>query len=317
MYATNPHLSSPYSLQWNAALEQAIGQNQSLTLSYIASTGRQLYLPKQFLPYFLGNTNFSQNAYLTLTNNGASSSYNSFQVQFNRRLTRGMQALVSYTWSHSIDDATNKASVFEQLRSASDNDIRNNFELALTYEIPRSYQNVFISALLKHWSLDSRISARSALPIDLIGYNAIGGGSGLQITYHPNVIGGIPIYVHDDIVPSGRRINTAAFETAYDAAGNPIEGDSGRNSVRGYDAVEDNVAVQRDFPIHERLSLLFRIEAFNVLNQPIYGAVYNDIEEVGLFGTASGTLNNQLGVLNPLYQAGGPRSMQAALKLHF
>lgn len=317
VYATNPHLSSPYSLQWNAALEQALGQNQSLTLSYVASTGRQLYLPKQFLPYFLGNTNFSQNAYLTLTNNGASSSYNSLQVQFNRRLAHGLQALASYTWSHSIDDATNNASVFEQLRSASDNDIRNNFELALTYDVPGSYQNAFASALLKHWSLDSRISARSALPIDLIGYNAIGGGSGVQITYHPDVISGVPIYVHDDTVPSGRRINAVAFETAYDADGNPIEGNSGRNSVRGYDAVEANVAVQRDFPIHEHLGLLFRMEAFNVLNQPIYGAVYNDIEEVGLFGIASGTLNNQLGVLNPLYQTGGPRSMQAALKLHF
>ena len=316
VYAMNPHLSSPYSLQWNAAVEQGLGQNQTLTLSYVASIGRQLYLPKQYLPYYLGNTNFGPGAYLVLTNNGASSSYNALQVQFDRRLAQGLQALASYTWSHSIDDATSNASVYEQLRGPSDFDIRNNFELALTYDVPGSYQNPFAAAALKHWSFVTRISARSALPIDLIGYQAIGAGSGLQVTYHPNVVPGVPIYVHDNTVPSGRRINAAAFTEAV-TGGNPSEGNSGRNSVRGYDAVEANVAVQRDFPIHDRFGLLFRMEAFNVLNHPIYGAVYNNLSEGNLFGTTSETLNNQLGGLNSLYQTGGPRSMQAALKLHF
>ncbi len=316
VYAMNPHLSSPYSLQWNAAVEQGLGQNQTLTLNYVASVGRQLYLPKQYLPYYLGNTNFSPNAYLVLTNNGASSSYNALQVQFNRRLAQGLQALASYTWSHSIDDATNNASVYEQLRGPSDYDIRNNFELALTYDVPGSYQNAFAATALKHWSFVTRITARSALPIDLIGYESIGAGSALQVTYHPNVVPGVPVYVQDSTVPSGRRINAAAFTEAL-SGGQPVEGNSGRNSVRGYDAVEANVAVQRDFPIHERVGLLFRVEAFNVLNHPIYGAVYNQLSQGNLFGTTSGTLNNQLGDLNSLYQTGGPRSMQAALKLHF
>lgn len=316
VYAMNPHLASPYSLQWNAAIEQNLGQNQTLTLNYVASIGRQLYLPKQYLPYYLGNTSFGPSSYLVLTNNGASSSYNALQVQFNRHLSRGLQALASYTWSHSIDDATNNASVFEQLRGPSDYDIRSNFELALTYDVPGHYQNAFAAATLKHWSFVSRVTARSALPIDLIGFQTIGAGSGLQVTYHPNVVSGVPIYVQDDSVPSGRRINSAAFTEAL-SGGQPIEGNSGRNSVRGYDAVEANVALQRDFPIHERFGLQFRMEAFNVLNHPIYGAVYNNLSQGNLFGTTSGTLNNQLGGLNSLYQTGGPRSMQAALKLHF
>ncbi|WP_213804690.1 TonB-dependent receptor [Granulicella sp. dw_53] len=316
VYAPNPRLNSPYSLQWNAAVEQALGQNQTLTLSYVASLGRQLCLAKQYLPFYLGNTNFTPNAYLLLTNNGAASNYNAFQVQFNRRLSHGLQALASYTWSHSIDDATNNASVFTQLRSASDYDIRNNFQLAMTYDVPGSYGNPFAAAALKHWSFVTRVTARSALPIDLIGFQQIGAGSALQVTYHPNVVPGAPIYLHDPTVPSGRRINPGAFTTAT-SGGVPVEGNSGRNSVRGYDAVEANVAVQRDFPIHERFGLLFRMEAFNVLNHPIYGAVYNNLSQTGLFGTTSGTLNSQLGGLNSLYQTGGPRSMQAALKLHF
>jgi hypothetical protein len=59
------------------------------------------------------------------------------------------------------------------------------------------------------------------------------------------------------------------------------------------------------------------MEAFNVLNHPAYGTVYNDISQTGLLGTTSATLNNQLGGLNSLYQTAGPRSMQAAFKLHF
>jgi hypothetical protein len=114
----------------------------------VASIGRRVYLPKQYLPYYLGSTSFGPNSYLTLTNNGASSSYNALQIQFNRKLVQGLQALVSYTWSHSIDDATNNTSVFEQLRSAPSYDIRNNFQLALTYDVPDSYQNAFESAIL-------------------------------------------------------------------------------------------------------------------------------------------------------------------------
>lgn len=316
VYATNPHLSSPYSLQWNVAVEQGFGSNQTLTLTYVGSVGRQLYLPKQYLPYYLGNTNFSPSAYLVLTNNGASSGYNALQVAFNRRLTQGLQALASYTWSHSIDDATNNASVFTQLRGPSDYDIKNNFQLALTYDVPGSYQNAVAAAVLKHWSLVSRVTARSALPIDLIGYESIGAGSALQIDYHPDIVPGAPVYIQDSMVPSGRRINPDAFTTAY-SNGIPVEGNSGRNSVRAYDAVEADIAVQRDFPIHDRFGLLFRMEAFNALNHPIYGAVYNNLAQGSLFGTTSGTLNNQLGGLNSLYQTGGPRSMQAALKLHF
>jgi len=66
----------------------------------------------------------------------------------------------------------------------------------------------------------------------------------------------------------------------------------------------------------ERLHLQLRAEAFNVFNHPNFGAVYNQISDPR-FGLASSTLNGQLGGLNPLYQVGGPRSMQLALKLRF
>jgi hypothetical protein len=66
----------------------------------------------------------------------------------------------------------------------------------------------------------------------------------------------------------------------------------------------------------ERLKVQVRAEAFNVFNHPNFGTVNPNISQP-TFGQATGTLANSLGVLNSLYQVGGPRSMQFALKLVF
>ena len=77
-----------------------------------------------------------------------------------------------------------------------------------------------------------------------------------------------------------------------------------------------DLAVRRDFPIHEQLKLQFRAEAFNIFNHPNFGNIDSGVGSV-TFGQATATLAQSLGVLSPLYQIGGPRSMQFALKLAF
>lgn len=68
----------------------------------------------------------------------------------------------------------------------------------------------------------------------------------------------------------------------------------------------------------ERLRLQFRAEAFNILNRPNFGTVNSNLTaNASIFGLATGTLNNQLSGLNSLYQMGGPRSVQLALRLRF
>jgi len=82
-------------------------------------------------------------------------------------------------------------------------------------------------------------------------------------------------------------------------------------------------AVHRDFPIHENIKLQFRAEMFNVLNHPNFGQP--DGVLVGPnFGVSSQLLGQYLsgslvgsGAFSPLYQVGGPRSIQLALKLQF
>jgi hypothetical protein len=59
-----------------------------------------------------------------------------------------------------------------------------------------------------------------------------------------------------------------------------------------------------------------RAEAFNVLNHPNFGSVNTSLTS-STFGQATNMLGSQLGGLSALYQIGGPRSFQFALKLMF
>ena len=83
-----------------------------------------------------------------------------------------------------------------------------------------------------------------------------------------------------------------------------------------------DLAVRREFPIYERLKLQFRAEAFNVFNHPNFGTINPTYCSPSTgpgctFGQATATLANSLGGLSSLYQMGGPRSLQFALKLMF
>ena len=98
--------------------------------------------------------------------------------------------------------------------------------------------------------------------------------------------------------------------------GGTVLGLAPRNFARGFGAWQMDFAVRREFPIYENLKLQFRAEAFNIFNHPNFGIINTNIGQ-STFGQPTATLANSLGVLSPLYQMGGPRSMQFALKIVF
>jgi hypothetical protein len=107
VFAFDPNLKLPYTVEWNAALEQSFGAQQTLTLNYVASAGRRLLTQHFYEPQDLGNVNFSGGSGLYITTGAASSDYSALQVKFDRKLSHGLQFLASYTWAHAIDGATN------------------------------------------------------------------------------------------------------------------------------------------------------------------------------------------------------------------
>jgi hypothetical protein len=311
--AVDPNLVLPRVYEWNTSLEQGLGVNQALTVSYVGSSGHDLLATRFYNPATI-NPNFSLGNALYVTTNAAASNYNALQVQFQRHLSHGLQALASYTWAHSIDDLSgNVDNTTPLIRGNSDFDIRHTFSAALTYNVPDQYANRIAQAALAHWSLDGRIMARSALPVMVT--SGVFFASGIQeAAVIPNVNAGVPVYLYGSQYPGGRAVNLAAFSA-------PPAGQQGyepRNFVRGLNLWQTDLAIRREFPLHERLKLQFRAEAFNLFNRPNFGAIDNSTTDgPALFGKATGTLNSQLGGLNPLFQEGGPRSFQLALKLMF
>jgi hypothetical protein len=164
--------------------------------------------------------------------------------------------------------------------------------------------------------LDSRITARTGFPVTLFGNAFFDPATGKYLYQGLDVVPGQPLYLNGPQYPGGRSVDPAAFTPANSG----IVGDAPRNFVRGFGAWQIDIALRRDFPIHERLKLQFRAEAFNALNHPNFGTINSNYCAAGpgcTFGEATATLANSLGVLSPLYQMGGARSMQFALKLAF
>jgi len=301
-----------------------------LTVSYVGSHGARL-LELKSLNVQPFNSNFGN---IHFYQNGLTSDYNALQVQYQRRLSRGLQSLVSYSWSHAIDYGSYDAFLPYE-RGNSDFDVRHNFTSAFMYDLPNPLGGKFAHALLNHWGSDARFTARTGFPITLNGSQAFDPTTGQTYNSGLNIVPGQPLYIYGSQCaavynnglgcPGGRAVNPSAFSlqtgcTSTSCLPGTAPGNAPRNFVRGFGAWQMDLAARREFPIYDRLKLQFRAEAFNVFNHPNFGTVnstYCPASAGCTFGQATATLAGSLGGLSPLYQTGGPRSMQFALKLLF
>ncbi len=203
----------------------------------------------------------------------------------------------------------------------------------MTYDIPQPESLGIAKTILRSWSLDTTVHTQSALPVDLVAGTLTNPADGTLINIRPNLIVGIPLYVNDSTAPGGRIINNAVPTAAQIAAAGcaPLssttpakgafctapagqQGTLGRNVLRGLPVWQLDAALRRQFKLTEKLKLQFRAEAFNILNHPNFGAIQTSLSSAN-FGQATNMLNRQLGGISQLYQIGGPRSFQFALKL--
>ena len=205
---SDPKVKTPYSQQFNLAIERSITSKLVATLAYVGSNGRHLIVfPDLNSPATLANASvntqnlrpfpgFGGTAY---TSYAGDSNYNSLQAKIERRASKGLSFLGSYTYSHSLDDAptplgstgdpgyrgTNVLPI-QYDYSNSPFDVRHRVTFNTNWEIPvgkgRGYMNnapKAIDYLIGGWSTSLVFRAQTGEPftVGTANFTAAGGAS--------------------------------------------------------------------------------------------------------------------------------------------
>lgn len=188
LYVMDPNLDLPLTYQWNVAVEQAVGSKQTLTVTYVGAAGRKLLkrdLYHQVLLDWPG-----QSIEVNVNRNRGFSSYRGLQLQFQRRLSAGLQALVSYTLGHARDTSSSDARTNippellppEKDFGDSDFDVRHVLAAALTYQTPGVGSGGVVTQLTRNWGLDLMLRARSGFPYTV----------GVDVPFFPETVSARP-----------------------------------------------------------------------------------------------------------------------------
>lgn len=318
---------NPYSMQFNAGVQRRLGQSWLLEVAYVGSRGLDLpvFLNANQVP--IRSLSTGQRARITeavlagqdttpilatlrpypafdavsLSRNTASSTYHSGQIRLERRFASGLSALVSYTFSKSIDNSSDFGSgdSSEQVldssnlgleRAVSSFDVPHRFTSAITWELPFKPENTALRYLVYGWQTNAIITLQSGQPFTP--YVSSFDPYRNEAFNRPDVVGD-----PNAGVPAGLAFNPAAFRI-------PIPGtfgNAGRNIIRGDGFHSVDVSLFRNFAFTERLRLQFRAEAVNSFNHVNYqGPVVNLNSTPGEFVAAA-----------------QPRIIQFGLKLTF
>ena len=309
--------------QWNMQLQQAIGKS-AVTFAYVGTRGTHLvttYNLNQQPLGFLGYGNdfrlyplLGGNAMVN-SNNGVSS-YNGLQLHFEHRLTQGLTTTASYTWSHTTDDSisplgneSNQIFINPATRSAMLNlnkgnsfqDQRNVFNFSTIYDLPFGRGRQFMANvskpmdyLLGGWQMNAIAQLNTGTPFSVIdSHNAP--------TNFADLVA--PAIVTNSVTRP--YFTTTSFAAPADIDGvytNP--GTAGRGILHGPGNKILNLAVQKNFPITERVNTEFRTEAFNLFNTPQFSNPDSNLNDQN-FGLISGMQYNSV------------RQIQFALRVTF
>jgi hypothetical protein len=267
---------------------------------------------------FRPNPNFTGE--FVLTGNSARSNYNALQVQYRRPLRQGLQALLNYTFSHSLDNASNDTVAgfsgtvisAENDYASSDFDVRHSFSGAVTYELPSPKVRNSANMVLRDWSIATVVVARTGFPFNGVVFGTSPDPGGFVLT-RPDAVAGQPRWISNPTAAGGKMVNPAAFTIPTVIR----QGTEGRNDISGFGLAQVDLSLMRIFPIKERVTLQFRTDAFNVLNHANFTNPSGAIQFAPLALESHQMLNQSLRGLNPLFQEGGPRSLQISAKLSF
>ena len=371
VFAVDRHARTPYMENYNLNVQHEFTNFAVWQVGYVGSAGRKLFryrdinqptpqliagydseaaggccAPRPFDTLFPSLGLF----YVNFIETAANSNYNSLQTSLRFHSWHGLDSTVNYTWSHSIDNASdgqdfvanatqpdNSYNVGAE-KGNSNFDVRQRFVWYWTYKVPA--RNSRWPRLAGGWGIDGVLTLQSGQPFHLNLFDDYNGTG--EFFPRPDVVGNAFAGAHSP----DAFLNLSAFQvpcTVDPAVGDGFAdscmvvngvntqhfGSMGRNSLRGPDFRQFDLALFKDTPVTERLTAQIRVEVYNLPNHPnfaspLYPGFAAAADNNGIDGaTGRGigflplTETGDVGVGNPFLGGGGPRGIQLAVKLTF
>jgi hypothetical protein len=298
----NKNLKPPEAWNWNVTFERQMPLDSVLTVAYAAHRGLhtwQVYdINQPALNSVTSGTSvnavrpYQGFAEIQQEESNGTSMYNSLQVAWNRRFSKGYSFGVSYTLSKNMDDSSSYSNIVpytpntSNLWGPSENDARNILVINYSYELPFFKNNHLSGKLLGGWQINGTAQFQSGSPCGIgtnndfanIGeYGSFGCGSEGQfwnINGNPTTLGnfagatggaGSPTYFATTN-PNGSPIFTQP------APGTINLQPGVRDSVYGPGFQDWNMALFKRFAVTEKTAFQFRAEAYDIFNHPNWSA---------------------------------------------
>jgi hypothetical protein len=200
IFLDDPHLTTPYTYQYNLSVQREVARNMTIQLGYLGSSSHGLTSLVDTNPFLLGTTNrvlnlLPGNSTCTATSgtcsftgipefkNVSNASYNGLTTSLTRQLTDAGRIgrtyfTFGYTYAHAIDNASGFRARNSQvptynpglLRASSDFDVRHRITFSGGWDLPfdRAWQSG-PKRLVQGWSLYPIVSWRTGFPLDILG----------------------------------------------------------------------------------------------------------------------------------------------------
>jgi hypothetical protein len=321
-----PHMPMPYTLAYNLDVQWSPANTWLVDIGYMGNRGDHLLnlfnlnqgttlaADTTSAPYTIDG--FSTNKQLfgiDQVQTEATSGYNALQSSLTKRLGHGLQFLASYTYSHSIDNASannspgaeselaplpgNQQDLSTQVGS-SDFDRKHRFVFSGVYDLPKLYhgESHFGRELANDWETAGIVTLQTGLPYSVI----CSDGSSYNNYADPT---GQAIVTSSGSTADRRTdyFNAAAFSCGLNQL--PF-GTSPRNFLRGPGQKNVDFSLVKFFPVTEKSRIEFRAEFFNIFNFVNFAQPNNNGFVPSTFGQITAT-------------SAGPRIIQFALKYSF
>lgn len=347
LYSLDPHLVTPYVQQYQLSFEYQLPSKTLFTLAYAGSHGLKLYTffngneatpdanpndpvaPRRPLPACSapgGPTAQCVDAPIQWFRSTGRSNYNALEASLQRTSSNGLSLLTSYTWGHSMDNASaanlgsQNGGDFRDFRHPeaeygnSDTDVRQRFTFSYLYPLPFGRGEKYLATinnpldlLVGHWQIGgiATLSAGNWYTVtEALNYaNVPDGGGNVGSSQRPDYAGDPNT---KPCVP-GTYFNTCAFTAPpFGSFGNV-----NRNTIQGPGTEDLDFSLSKVFKFTERLNMEFRSEFFNVLNH------YNPLfAPAAASATVGATVRDTPG-FGYLTAAQPPRQIQFSLKLSY